>query len=417
MAKIRLSRLLGSVIGVLIVVGLVSTAFAQVCSLDDLKTSYPGADKLIQESPYYFVDNGIVYETLTAGEEVPLPLPRIVKDRPVKVAYLTLGPVMQVKRHCHQTLIDVAHRGWEIMYLEATSPMKMREAFEIAINKDVDAAVITYWTMPALKDLIIKARKKGIGVYVVDTELQPGVLLDCTAHQGVGAAKMAYYMLERMGLRGKAGIVAMARELAERERRDVIEALFKVYGVEVVSIENLTNQDTQMEDAYKWAQNMLVKYGDELTWLVGIWDGLGLSCSRAIEQAGLQGKVFSTGMDGGDQIFDMIRENQTLVTCAVQPYEWYTHNTFEAINQIQVEGIPPLAPDSWVKEGRTIFLDQALVTAENIPAEGTSIHQLFEYYQNDPYYLGDDWYNWQDVGGPYLLGTMEELIVYPEQID
>jgi len=403
--------------GILLVVGLGATvSFSQVCTLNDLKAVNPSAVCFIEENPYFFVKDGVVYETLTAGKDQPLPLPRIVTNRPLKVGCLELGPIMQVKRHYHQSMIEAAHRGWEITVLEASNPPDERRALETVINKNVDVIIITYWTMPALRDLIIKAREKGIGVYVIDTELQPGVILDPTAHQGVGAAKMAYYALEKMGLRGQVAVITMARELAERERRDVILALMGSYGIEVVGREDLTTMDSHLEDAFKFAQDTIIKYGDEdLKWIFGIWDGIGLSASRAIEQAGYQGKIFTNGMDGGDQIFDLIRKGESLVACAVQPYEWYDHAAWVAIDQLQVQGIVPLSPKSMINESRTVFSEQALVTVENLPPDGTSIHELFNYYNEDPN-DPDAWYNWQDAGGPYALGTMAEMICYPEQI-
>jgi ABC-type sugar transport system substrate-binding protein len=402
---------------VLIVALFSLVAFGQdVCTLEALKASYPNAEKLIEENENLFVENGIVYENFTAKEA--LPLPRIVTGRPVRVGYMTLGPIMQVKRHCHQALIECVHRGWDITYYEATTPMKMREAMDNAITSNVDALVITYWTMPAIEDQMIAARKKGIGVYVIDTQLQQGALLSSTAEQGVGAAQMAYYMLSQMGYQGKVGIVTMARELAERERRDVIRALMLAYGVEVVAAEDLTNQDTQMDDAFKWAQNMITKYGKDLDWLIGIWDGLGVSCANAIEQAGMADSIFTTGMDGGDQVFDMVRNGKGIRCIAVQPYEWYTHMGFEAINQLQVKGIPPLAPESYIDKGRIIFYKQVLVTRENIPPVGTSIHALWTGYTDDKYSkaLGEEWWNWPEVNGPYIMGQMDTMAVYAKDV-
>ena len=116
---------------------------------------------------------------------------------------------------------------------------------------------------------------------------------------------MAYYAMEKMGLRGQVAVITMARELAERERRDVIIALMGTYGIEVVGREDLTTMEGHLEDAFKFAQDTIIKYGDEdLKWIFGIWDGIGLSAARAIEQAGYQGKIFTNGMDGGDQWTD-----------------------------------------------------------------------------------------------------------------
>jgi len=406
----------------LIVAAFSLVAFGQVCTLEDLKAVNPGAEKFIADNPTYFsVKDGVVYETLTAGKDIPLPLPRIVKGRAPIIAYCTYPPASGgMKRHWHQGLTEAIHRGWVFQPYEGRDVMKQKESVETAITANVDAIVITYWTMPMLADVIIKARKAGIGVYVVDTELKPGVLQSSTARQGVGGAKAAYYILEDMHYRGKIAVVTIARELAERERRDTLVALMGTYGIEIVAKEDLTDPVTTADDTFKFTQDTLIKYGDQLSWIVGIADTLGIIISSAIEQSGLQDKVKTTGMDGSDQTFDMVRSNKgpkgsPLKIVAAQPYEWYTHMTFETINNLQVQGNLPLSEGSVIGISRIIFNELVLVTPENIPDHGTPIHTLFSNYPNDPYFKfnGEKWWEWTEAGGPWILGKLQDVQVYP----
>ena len=138
-------------------------------------------------------------ETWTA--RIPLPMPRVVTDRPLFIGFG--GPDMtpeSCQRDWLQTQIEVAHRGWRMTHvLDAETHDAQRDVIQGFINMDVDAIVILYFDMEPLRDLIIEARNKGIGVYGVDTELKPGCLVNTTQPNGVVGAQIFYYGLARFG--------------------------------------------------------------------------------------------------------------------------------------------------------------------------------------------------------------------------
>ena len=128
------------------------------------------------------------------------------------------------------------------------------------------------------------------------------------------------------------------------------------------------------------------------------WDTPGIFATRAIEEAGLtRDECFATGIDGGTQAYAEIRKGTPFVATLTQCFEVYVHNCCEVMHQVQIEGIAPGDPGSMIPHDRTIYSVGTLHTPENVPASGTNIHAVFDYYDPDN---KDAWYTW---GEPYTV--------------
>jgi len=90
------------------------------------------------------------------------------------------------QRDYQQAKIECEHRGWEMVdAMTVLDSADQRATMEALIEKGVDAIVIIYWDMEAVADLCLKAEEAGIGVYCVDTELRPGVIVNATENNAV----------------------------------------------------------------------------------------------------------------------------------------------------------------------------------------------------------------------------------------
>lgn len=307
------------------------------------------------------------------------------------------------QRDYQQVQIECAHRGWEMVdAMTVRDPAKQRETMETLIEKNVDAIVIIYWDMEAISDLILKARDNGIGVYCVDTELRPGVIVSCTQNNAVAGALMAYWGLARLNERGKVAIMSGKWHIMRR-RAYTAATLFErdFPAVELVSEEFLPLVGYE-KSALDTATNWMTKYGDELDWIFSGWDTPGQYAARAIEQAGYtRDDIFVTGIDGGSSVYSMIRSGSPFAATVSQPFELYVHTVFDVINQVEM-GINPGDEGSLVPASRVIYTMPVLTDETNCPQPGSSIHAVFGYYGQDP----DDpdaWFNWQDADGPYEI--------------
>lgn len=339
-------------------------------------------------------------ETLTADE--PLPQPRVVTDRPLFIGYGLLFLTSEsCQRDWKQIQIEAEHRGWDLTHVcDAATTDVQRDTIQTFINKDVDAIVINYFRMEPLTDLILEARKKGIGVYCVDTELRPGVIVDTTQPNGVVGAQVFYYGLDRLGARGKMLILNYTGHVLRRRCYSAQGLAANDWpALELVGFEDLPMPGFE-KASFDFASNYITNYGDELKWIFGGWDTPGIFAARAIEQAGYtRDDIFCTGIDGGSEAYAEIRKGSPFVATMSQPFEEYVHVLCDVIDQVQIQGIGLGEEGSMVPDSRTIYLPPVLTTPENVPESGASIHEVFgaTYYDpDDP----DGWYFW---GDPYRI--------------
>lgn len=339
-------------------------------------------------------------ETWTADES--LPQPRVVKDRPLHIGYVAVDMTAESsQRDWWQAQIEIEHRGWKVTaLLDASTQDKQRDGMRTLINKNVDAIVIVYWEMEPLRDLVLEARRKGIGVYCVDTDLKAGVIINPTQPNGVVGSQMFYYGLDRLAGRGKMLILNLTYHILRRRcyaARGLAENDWP--ALELVGFEDMAVPGWE-KDAFDFTANYVTKYGDELNWVFAGWDTPGLFAARAIEQAGYtRDDIFVTGIDGGSQAYGEIRRGSPFIATMSQPFEEYVHVCFEVINQLQIEGIGIGEEGSIVPRSRVTYLKPVLTTPENLPPVGASIHEVFAETYYDPE-KEDAWYFW---GEPYRI--------------
>jgi ABC-type sugar transport system substrate-binding protein len=336
-----------------------------------------------------------------------LPQPRIVKDRPLRVGYLyrELG-TESAQRNYRQVKIEAAHRGWDLIEVYAQTDEDRRNGLNNLINQNVDAIIFANMPMVPLKDLIIEARERGIGTYNVDTELVPGIIANVTQPNGIAGLSTFYPIAEKLNWEGNFAIITVPPIPVNTERTEPVKALINnVYpGLTLLGEEYIDpNQDVR-EQAFNFTKRWITKYGDKLDVIFSSWDGGAKAAANAIEQAGYtRDQIFSVGIDGGSETWSMIRKGTPFKYSYAQPFELYDHVMFDLIEQIQIQGIMPGDEGSMISNyGQTIYKEGRLITPENVPQPGQSVHAVFDYYGGDP----DDpyaWYNWQEEGGPYLI--------------
>jgi len=327
------------------------------------------------------------------------PMPNALSDSPV-IAFLGHSLSSEsCQRNVKQFEIECEHRGWTARVEMAGGELgPQHDVMETLINAGVDAIILQYVHVQGLTDVIAQAREQGIGVYCLDTEPMPGVIVNATMPNGIAGAEVGYYGLNRLGNVG--GVVYLSCKWHIVRRRayaaqPVIDDFpnMKSLATEWVSMEDYSG------DSYNFMNDWLTRFGNDIDWVFGGWDTLGMFAAKAIIDRGYTvDDMFCTGIDGGAEAFRLIRDpSEPFVATYAQPFEQYLHTLMEVIQEIQVEGIAPYTADSMVPISKVIYCKGGLVTEENCPPPGASIHSLFEYY--DPN-TTDAWYNW---GDPYTI--------------
>jgi ABC-type sugar transport system substrate-binding protein len=346
----------------------------------------------------------MVGAVLATADEFPAP--RVKRDGKLTVAVCCHGlEAESCQRDFQQYKIECAHRGWKMIdcMTAGFTGAEQRSTLETLIRRNVDAIVLTYFDMEAVADLVIKAREKGIGVYNLDTEGRPGVVLNVTQNNAEAGAIITYWGLHRMNLRGNV-VILSAKWHILRRRAYVAATLFeRDFPAVTLLAEEFLILENYPERAYNTAAAWMTKYGNKIDWIFGAWDIPGIYAARAVEQAGYdRDDMFITGIDGGSQAYSMIRKGTPFAATISQPFELYAHTLFEAIEEVQVKGIAPGSSRSMVPKSAVIYKVPVLTDETNCPEPGDSIHSVFDYYGGDPNDMSA-WYNWKDAGGPYMI--------------
>lgn len=343
-------------------------------------------------------------ESVTSTQ--PLPVPKVVTDRPLVLGYqMTEVAHESSQRIFLQVQNEAEKRGWKLIAnTDADDVVKQRAGLENFINQDVDAIIVFNGVMETWEDLILKAREKGIGFYSIDTGLSDGVIVNSTQQNGVAGAKMVYFGVDRLTKMGGGNVLVIncPEQLVYRQRSAAAKGLLETEWpeIEMIGYEIMQSIITSWKDAYDITQNYLAKYDNDIQWIFAPWDGAGWSAAKAVLEAGLtRDDVFITGIDGGSNAYSEIRKGSPFIACLSQPFELYTHDICEAVNQVQIEGIAPGENGSIIPLSRTIYGDGVVTSASNLPEPGTNIHEVFK----DSYYDSnnkDAWYFW---GKPYII--------------
>lgn len=329
-----------------------------------------------------------------------LPSPRVVTDRPLKVAFFTKGYESEAtQRNYAQFKIECAARGWEL--IEVTAPLeKAADSIRALLETDVDAIVNAYNYFDYWLDEVKMAREQGVGVYSIDTETKPGVIVCTRQFDGAAGARLMALLVDYIGYEGNVGILAYHMHEGVDRRTAAGEAIARWYeskDVKLAEYQDITYPGYDVQ-AYNIAKTWADKYGADMDAIFAGFDIPSIFAARAFQGAGFTADdVVCGGIDGGKQALSAIRdpENPFKISFS-QPFELYTHTTCEVIEKIQVEGHSIedalMSVNADPKSGNA-FLDGVLVTPSNVPEEGSTYYEVHGWYGQNP----DDpdaWINW-----------------------
>ncbi len=346
--------------------------------------------------------------TYTAFDEFTRP--RVKEDGKLTVGII----VMDIKadslyRSLWQSQIECEHRGWTLVDGTCEGDPQVRDTFLNLMNQDVDAIIFENCSyMESYADIVAEARNKGIGVYCNDNQVIDGVISNCTMPNGVASMQLFYQIGPDLGWDINMGVIHDNNSQVHIERTyPVMSFADGVYpNVKLLAqedIKSVTYPDIQA--SYEFAKTWMSQYGSEMNLIYTSWDLMGAGAAEAVIQAGDPHgeKTVVAGIDGGNTAWMYIRNNTPLKYTYSQPFEQFTHNVFEIIDQIQVKGLNPGDEGcSIAKAGDTLFFEGFVTTAANVPEIGQPIHAVFDYYGMDP----DDpdaWFNWTDGPGIYMV--------------
>lgn len=192
---------------------------------------------------------------------------------------------------------EIGGINWIYQGPDTADAAKQAEIVQNMITRDVDAIVISAVDGTSIVPVLQQAMDAGIHVYTWDVDT------DAAGREnyiGIGSMEdFGQHMLDTMAdLTGETGQYAVITGSLSanllNERIDAIEAYSAdAYpDMELVSVEGA---DVDPDKAYTIAQNLLTAYPD-LKGFISNSSEAAVGAARAVQQAGLQGDVFVTGI-------------------------------------------------------------------------------------------------------------------------
>lgn len=327
--------------------------------------------------------------------------PNVESDGNLKVGVIhnTLNYESTI-RSIQRAKIECAYRGWEYVDGEYADPAEIREIWQTMINVGCNAIILhVVDNYSSYGDLIKQCREAGIGVYGNDNGVVDGIISNVTLPGGMVAAELAYKLGDMYSFDANVCILYAEGAQVHKERAYGFKGIIDAYpNYELLDFQDTGSANDSIQNCYDYTQAWLQEYGDDIDIIFGSCDTFAMIAAEAITASGGDYDIVTAGVDGANDSFAAMNDpSSAFAMCYAQPVEGFMHTTFEIVNDIQVKGLNPGDTDCTIgRAGQTIYMTGNIITRDNMPKVGDSMHSLFSYYTSpdDP----DAWYNWEPEG-------------------
>lgn len=255
---------------------------------------------------------------------------------------------------------------WSLNISDAKgSPATAADLLEDAVQRGVDAIVMSMVDLRASRGALDHANSAGIPVFTIDSGWTPGVVVDVTSNNYVMGGMINSYLADRLA--GEGGVVALKENEHHGVRKRGAEfdlVMSENPGIKVLAMHNIDNSNF-FADSQKAMEDFIARYGDEIDAVFAGWDEPAQAAAAAIEAAGLT-DTFVVAIDGHPSAIEEIRKGGAFVATIAQAFEKMGEFAGDAIIDVVVNGENPDA----LFPVKTIYMDACLITQENLPEPG-----------------------------------------------
>lgn len=340
-----------------------------------------------------------------SSEPVPFdeyPRPKI-SDSPKIVYILGDWSDNMTLRMWTQLQIEGKHRGWDVTDARYSAESELVDVWKNVIQQEPDAIWLnTISSFESYQYLVEECREKGIGVYVTDSNVVPGVIAKAGPAAGISTTQVIYKACadHNFDLSIATGCVGAIASHLERTRyvAPIFEMTEYYPNLHLIDAsENIADATSDISmHGYDVTLAWVNKYGDELDAIFLGADGQAMNASEAIISSGDTdgSRTFVMSSDGGPEAWTYIRNNTPYKYCNALPGELYIHTLCDVVQELQVEG-RNIGENTEVIQfaGQSYLFGGSVVTRDNVPDVGATIHEAFDYY--DPNAGDDVWYKWE----------------------
>lgn len=252
-------------------------------------------------------------------------------------------------------------KGWSVEVFDGQGDQAAtNNAASDFISRGVDVIVNNSSPNAQMTGVMEEAEAAGIPFVSIYGGFVEGVDAEIGTNEFANAALMTSEMVNRLEGEGRVVKLNWTVLQALRDRDAGFQAVVSESpGIEVVEEIEL-KVPGQVDDTYAQLTNILQSDQEiDAIWLG--WDELAPPAVRAIEQAGLEDRIFAVGFDGNAFAWDLIREGSPYVMEPANPFPLMGGKAVETIETIVGGGELP---------SKVIYMKPCLINEQTVPAEG-----------------------------------------------
>ena len=269
--------------------------------------------------------------------------------------------------------------GWKVIIADCEEytermPGKMKDFIALGVD-----AIVCICGDPSIIDEGVEAAEEaGIPVFLEDIQNIRNTMVDVTSNNWTMGALLGSQVVDRVmkntnGAGGDIIMIGMPDFHVLRVREQMCKSIFTSPENPNINLLDyqIINSANWQDESYEMARVMLTKYGDRIKAIIGSFDGNSWGAARAIADAGYtKDQIFSMGIDGSEQSYDLIRRGTPFVGTVAQDFAGWSRIVVDIIKKVVVEGKDPseVIPVSKIAYCPFKFIDES-----NVPAKGESV--------------------------------------------
>jgi len=265
------------------------------------------------------------------------------QGKSIRIAVIPMGTTHEFWKSIHAGAMTAAReQGVEVIWkgpLKEDDRDEQIQIVETFIAAGVSALVIAPLDDRALIRPVLDARNMGIPTVILDSELQESVYASFVAtdnyHGGVLAAEHIGRLMNGTGKLIMIRVLEGITSPMKRENGFLTTIKSQFPDIEILS-DNQYGGITS-ETSYRTTENLLNRFGDEVDAIFTPNESTTFGCLRALQDAGLAGKVIFVGFDSSDKLIEALEKRELLGLVLQNPFNMGYYGVKNAVAVLRNE--------------------------------------------------------------------------------
>ena len=260
--------------------------------------------------------------------------------------------------------------GWETTLLNSRGALPEHAAqIENLIQAKVDGIILCMSKPVQFDAQFTAAKKAGIPVITVMSGTSANTLFDITVNEYQVGAQAALYLLGALNYEGSILVQKFESHTGCRIRGKVLDVvLSENTQVKVIGSHTMARTKSWREDVKNGMEALTLKNRGKFQGVWASFDAQAFIIDDILTQQGIKkGDIVMVSIDGGQEVFRRIRDQNSLMTATVAiPFERMGVKAVECMDKIVNKGVKK----EEIVQGPFLLMDAVLVDKHNVPAAG-----------------------------------------------